>query len=195
MPTQLTNYKCPACTGPLHFDGASGQLKCDYCDSVFSVEEVEKLYREDEAAAAEAFEEKQEDKGAWDASQLEENWQEEGLVVYSCPSCGAELICEKTTAATSCPYCNNPTIVPGQLSGTLKPDYVIPFKLDKKAAIAALEKFYRGKWFLPKEFKNKNKIAEIKGIYVPFWLFDGQAEADVILRPPGATPTARETTE
>ncbi len=182
MATQVTNYKCPACTGPLHFEGASGQLKCDYCDSSFTVEEIEKLYREDETAAADAFEEAKEDKGAWDTSDVKENWQAEEVVVYSCPSCGAELICEKTTAATSCPYCNNPSVVPGQLSGTLKPDHVIPFKLDKKAAIAALEKFYKGKWFLPKEFKSKNKISEIKGIYVPFWLFDGQVDADVIFK-------------
>ena len=26
--------------------------------------------------------------------------------------CGAELICDESTAATSCPYCGNPTVVP-----------------------------------------------------------------------------------
>lgn len=31
MASQVTNYKCPVCTGPLHFVGASGQLECDYC--------------------------------------------------------------------------------------------------------------------------------------------------------------------
>ena len=31
MASQVTNYKCPACTGPLHFVGASGKLECDYC--------------------------------------------------------------------------------------------------------------------------------------------------------------------
>lgn len=51
---------------------------------------------------------------------------------YNCPSCGAELICDETTAATSCPYCGNPTVVPGQFSGVLKPDYVIPFKDQQK---------------------------------------------------------------
>ena len=25
---------------------------------------------------------------------------------------GAELICDESTAATSCPYCGNPTVVP-----------------------------------------------------------------------------------
>ena len=60
------------------------------------------------------------------------------MKAYSCPSCGAELICDASTAATSCPYCGNPTVVLGQFSGALKPDYVIPFKLSKEDAVAAL---------------------------------------------------------
>ena len=103
----------------------------------------------------------------------------EGLKVYSCPSCGAELFCDETTAATSCPYCGNPTVVPGQFHGQQKPDYVLPFKLDKNAAIAALKNFYKGKKLLPKAFSEQNHIEEIKGVYVPFWLFDGQVDADI----------------
>ena len=101
-----------------------------------------------------------------------------GMKAYNCPSCGAELICDATTAATSCPYCGNPTIVPGQFAGALKPDYVIPFKLDKNAAIAALKQHYKGKYLLPKVFSDANHINEIKGVYVPFWLFNSSADAD-----------------
>ena len=54
MTTQITNYQCPACTGPLHFDGGSGKLECEYCGSAFEVAEIEALYAEKEAAAAEA---------------------------------------------------------------------------------------------------------------------------------------------
>ena len=59
MADKVTNYKCPACTGPLHFSGASGKLECDYCGSKFDVEEIEALYAEDEKKAAEAFEEEE----------------------------------------------------------------------------------------------------------------------------------------
>ena len=45
MADQITNYKCPACTGPLHFAGASGKLECDYCGSSYSVEEIEAIVR------------------------------------------------------------------------------------------------------------------------------------------------------
>ena len=46
MSSQLTNYQCPSCTGPLHFDSESGMLQCDYCGSRYSVDEIEKLYQD-----------------------------------------------------------------------------------------------------------------------------------------------------
>lgn len=143
MANQVTNYKCPACTGPLRFDSATGKLQCDFCGSSYEVAEVEKLYAEKDAQAAGAFRQAEEQAaadGEW-ASASGSDWgaDAEKLRVYSCPSCGAELFCDETTSATSCPYCGNNTIVPGQFSGALKPDYVLPFKLDKAAAVAALK--------------------------------------------------------
>ena len=188
MPTQVTNYQCPACTGPLHFVGASGKLECEYCGSNYEVAEIEALYAQKEEKAAAAQQTAEEagqrvpspDGNAWDTSSLSEDWGAEGdgMRAYSCPSCGAELICDENTAATSCPYCGNPTVVPGQFSGQLRPDFIIPFKLSKEDAVRALKKHYKGKIFLPKSFTQENHVQEIQGIYVPFWMFDGGAEGD-----------------
>ena len=193
MASQITNYKCPACTGPLHFVGASGKLECDFCGGKYDVAEIEALYADKEAKAVEATEQanakaeqnrqKLEDMEAqgWDTSSLNSDWGAEanGMKAYNCPSCGAELICDASTAATSCPYCGNPTVVPGQFSGALKPDYVLPFKLSKEDAVAALKKHYKGKPFLPKAFTKSNHIEKIQGVYVPFWMFDGRAQGTV----------------
>lgn len=184
MPTQITDYKCPACTGPLHYGGPSGKMECDYCGSSFEVSEIEALYAEKDAAACASFEaaEQQTTSGPqqWDTSGLTEDWGESGehLRIFHCPSCGAQLITDETTAATSCPYCGNNAIVPGQFSGALKPDYILPFRLDKQTAKNALKQHYRKKFLLPKAFTAANHIEEIQGLYVPFWLFDTQAEAD-----------------
>lgn len=195
MPTQVTNYQCPACTGPLHYSAKSGKLECDYCDSSFDVSEIEALYarKEAEAAAAkqaadakaEAAQAAKDEaaeaaaaSGGWDTSDLSRDWgaEADGLRVYSCPSCGAELICDQSTAATACPYCGNPAIVPGQFSGALRPDYILPFRLSKDDAVQALRAHYKGKPFLPRSFTSANHIEQIQGVYVPFWLFDGGAE-------------------
>ena len=190
MPIQVTNYQCPACTGPLHFAEDSGKLECEYCGTSYDVAEIEALFAEKEKKAAEAQRAAEEaNKGqaasddgenVWDFSDMQEDWgtEGEGMRSYSCPSCGAELICDESTAATSCPYCGNPTIVPGQFSGGWRPDYIIPFKQSKENAIEALKEHYRGKLFLPKAFKKENHVQEIQGIYVPFWMFDGEATGE-----------------
>ena len=172
MTTQVTNYQCPACTGPMHFVGSSGKLECEYCGSAYEVAEIEAMFGAKEDKAEEAM-------AAAEAKPAGNYWSDEetaGMKVYSCPSCGAEIVCDETTAATECVYCGNPTVVPGQFSGGLKPDYVIPFKLDKEAAVAALKNYYKGKKFLPKAFSAENHISEIKGVYVPFWLSSGQVD-------------------
>ena len=181
MAEQVTNYKCPTCTGPLQFSASTGKLECEYCGSSFSVEEIEALYEAENAKATEAKE--QADAAAEAAKEDEwtvtdDQWNESGMKTYNCPSCGADLVCEDTLAASSCPYCGNPTIVPGQFTGMLKPDYVIPFKYDKKQAVAGLQKHYGKRFLLPKTFKDTNHLEEIKGVYVPFWLYDGSARGD-----------------
>ena len=179
MEAQVTNYQCPACTAPLAFSPDTGKLDCSHCGSQFELAEIEAMYKEEEEQAAENLLEAQ-----FDLSGLSQDWGEDAdkVRVYSCPSCTAELICDETTAATSCPYCGNPTVVPGQLSGTLKPDCLIPFRMDRQAAEEALKKHYQGKFFLPKRFKEESHLQEIQGVYVPFWLFDGKAQGSASYR-------------
>ena len=198
MATQVTNYQCPTCTGPLHFVGKSGRLECDYCGSSFDIAEIEALYAEKEAKAAEAAQKQKKTEAAqktvdakeqksaadgsdWDTSGLSRDWGADAgsMKAYCCPSCGAELICDAATAAMSCPYCGNPSVIPGQFAGILKPDFVLPFKLNKEDAIKALKKHYLKKPLLPSTFSKANHLEEIKGVYVPFWMYDGEASGSV----------------
>ncbi len=168
--SDLLEYKCPNCGAAISFDSGEQKMKCPYCESLL---ELESLKEYDEV-----LNNKLEDDFTWDTERGEE-WHDEGVKVYVCNSCGGEIICDETTAATKCPYCDNPVVMKGNLAGELKPDCVIPFKLDKKAAKNRYLEHIKGKSLLPREFKDKNHIDEIKGVYVPFWLFDADAEADI----------------
>lgn len=182
MTKQLDNYQCPACMGPLHFAGDSGMLECEYCGNAYDVAEIERIQGGADPEAEDDWETGAEESTDGDEGSYTpggENWAPEGMKAYSCPSCGAELVCDETTAATSCPYCGNPGIIQENFADMLRPDYVLPFRLDKEQAVAALKKYYRGKPLLPGAFSRENHINEIKGVYVPFWLYDGQVEADI----------------
>ncbi len=172
----MQEYKCPCCGGAITFDSELQKMKCPYCDTEF---EVESLKEYDDQLKGDQADEMQ-----WESS-AGRDWQDgetEGLRTYICNSCGGEIVGDENTVATSCPFCSNPVIMMGHLSGALKPDYVIPFKLDKKAAKEGLMKHLSGKPLLPKIFKDENHIDEIKGIYVPFWLFDTDVNARVRYR-------------
>ena len=174
MPT-LQEYKCPCCGGAIEFDSSLQKMKCPYCDTEFDMETL---------ASYDAGLKDEQDSMEWETSAGGE-WHEgeaNGLRSYICRSCGGEIVGDANTAATSCPFCGNPVVMMGQFSGALRPDFVIPFKLDKNAAKAGLQKHLTGKRLLPKIFKDQNHIDEIKGVYVPFWLFDTDADARVRYR-------------
>ena len=155
----MNNYKCRACGAPLAFDAKTGKLQCEFCGSSYAVEEYQ--LEEEKAPVAE------DPTTQWGV--------EEGMHAYTCPSCGAELICDENTAATSCPYCGNNAVIPGQFSGARRPEFIVPFKITKDQAMEALKAHYNGKILLPKAFKKQNQVKKIQGVYVPFWLFDRDA--------------------
>ena len=154
--SETTNYICPQCMGPLRFDSESGKLHCDFCGGKYDPSQFEGINEEATTSQATPADEEQEILESWGKDA-------ENMRAYSCSSCGAQLITESSTAATSCPYCGNPTIVPGQFSGVLKPDLIIPFKLNQADAEKALKRHYQKKLLLPGVFAQENHIREMKG--------------------------------
>lgn len=166
----LQQYKCPCCGGAIEFNSKRQKMKCPYCDTEFEMEVLSQY--DDELQNDKATDMK------WDMASTE--WSEndaDGLGVYVCRSCGGEIVADENTAASVCPFCDNPVVMKGQIKGVLKPDYIIPFKLDKKAAKAKFAEHLSNKKLLPKVFRTQNHMDEIKGIYVPYWLFDTTANA------------------
>ena len=195
MATQITNYQCPACTGPLHFVGESGRLECDYCGSSFDIAEIEAFYAEKEAKAAEAAQKREETEAAqksaeaeeqqtaadgsdWDTSGLNEDWGTDAdkMRVYSCPSCGAEIVTDATTAATFCYYCHNPVVLGKRLEGSYLPNKIIPFEIGREEAEKKFLDFVSKKKYVPKAFFNKKQIESMTGVYFPYWVYDVELE-------------------
>jgi len=176
MTEQTTSYQCPCCGAELNFSAANGNMKCEYCDSELDIATVKEYYEsqiktETDSASEPII------PSYTDMPESEEKWDDEEMNIYVCPFCGAEIVTDETTAASKCPYCDNNMVYNAKLSGEFKPDVIIPFKVTKQAAEAALKKFYEGKFFLPKSFKSENRIQEIKGVYVPFWIYDCDVDA------------------
>ena len=167
----IIEHKCFKCGGALKFDVTSQKVKCPYCDAEYEAadlmadEESKVELKDDINISADAGKE-------WDSNE------QDSLTVYSCESCGGEVYSDENTSATMCPYCGNAVILKGRLSGTLKPDLVVPFKRTNKDAIDALKEKCKGNILVPKGFINENELKEIKGLYAPFWIYDADVDAE-----------------
>lgn len=157
----VIQYKCPDCGTDMVFDSATGTLHCGSCGREEQIEGYQKEYETFESHFHTA---------AYDDEEARQ---------YLCKNCGAVLVTDNHTAATICSFCGSPMILGERISGDYAPTKVIPFSISKEEATKAFQKWCRKLKFSPKEFTKGNRIKEVVGMYVPFWLYDlrGQGEA------------------
>ena len=159
----LFSCTCPCCGGSLKFEASLQKVKCEYCDTEYEVSDLKELN-----AASNTIEENTE----WETEATGEFSEDDAFNVYLCETCGGEVLCDENTTSTICPYCGNPVLLKGRLTGGLKPKYIIPFKLEKDAAKNNLNGYFKGKLLLPNDFKKLNEVKEVTSLYVPYWIFD-----------------------
>ncbi len=170
----VVSYKCPNCDGELVFDPITQKYKCEYCISIFSQEEIVDMEPEAAKSTLHSVADSQEL-----VNEPREDEVELGGVAYHCPSCGAQIVTEKTTAATYCYYCHNPVVLSGRVSGEFLPERIIPFAIDKKQAETKFLEFVHSKKFVPRAFFNKHQIEKISGVYFPYWMVDLDMEGNL----------------
>lgn len=184
--------KCPKCDGALEYNPAYDKMECPYCGSAFTTHEVMAHQRlQDNAVKMQPASANNEAGNGWEANpyaQQTENAngavpqngaQNTGTIgqntmecnIYTCTACGAELAVNGVEASTFCAYCGQPTIVFSRVSQELMPKWVLPFRIQKDQAVNGIrEKLNKG-IFVPREIKNF-EVEKVRGIYVPYFLFD-----------------------
>ena len=163
------DHKCPNCAAVLKFNPHGQNWVCEYCKSKFTKQEV------DDYEKIRGVEELTED-----TEEVEEETNWEGASIYTCPNCGAEIVADETTSATFCVYCKNTAILKNKLVGKFNPSQIIPFHKTKEDAILAFKNLKKGRPLMPNFFNDSKNIEEIKGIYIPFWLYDYTISGDIV---------------
>lgn len=171
MENKTVTYQCPNCNAPLEFDETTGNLRCFYCDSTFTEEQVNNIFRENEAMRLD-----QNEQPLTEEQKTDEDFSGQSAL-YSCPNCGAGVICDSLTSSTRCVFCHTPVILSGRLSGEYKPDMIIPFQTTREHAESSFKEYIKGKFLLPKGFKSEAQISNISALYVPYWLKSGLTDA------------------
>ena len=162
----VLEYKCPCCGAGLIFGEDVQKMTCEYCDNTFDLDTVRAYAEASEPVGEDIFTADTIDTAEWTEAETAQ------LNCFTCPACGGEIVTDENTAATFCPFCDNPAIISTRLSGGLKPDAVIPFSTSKEDAQNAFRQLCKGKPLLPKNYAAESRVEKITGIYVPFWLYD-----------------------
>lgn len=154
----VVDYKCPNCTATLKFNPINQKWDCEYCKSSFGLENLNVNDVKFERAKTKPLKD---------------------LDVYSCKNCGAKIMTDHNTTSTFCVYCKSTAIMKDRLIGELEPDKIIPFKKTREDAINAFKSVGIRKLLMPKEFSDTKNIDQIRGIYIPFWLFDIECSGNI----------------
>ncbi len=136
---------CSRCGANIEFMPATQKFHCNHCGADSDIQEYEGITIENDGT---------------------QNYDE-----CTCSSCGAKLIVGENTTITVCAYCGSNQIIKNRFVGEFKPDEIIPFQIDQSKFINVYRSFVAKKKFAPDEFRFNTKITEIKGLYVPYYIF------------------------
>lgn len=156
-----TFRRCASCGAASEFSPERQCLACPYCDATRT---IAKNYDVAEHALAVA-------------DRARPALAAEGLKVARCTNCGAEAELAGATVATRCAFCAHPLEVKAATQAQVPAEGIVPFAVTKDAAAKAFSKWLGGLWFRPSDLKRLARLREMRGAYVPAWVFAAHAES------------------
>jgi predicted RNA-binding Zn-ribbon protein involved in translation (DUF1610 family) len=177
--TAPTELPCRQCGAPLAYSPGALKLVCPFCGAENEIEGAGQAVGPwgERTGADTGIRELDYEKALrnlLDAAEIEET------ATLRCPGCGAEVSFDAATLADRCPFCATP-LARGEAHPHRhpKPQGVLPFALDARAARERMTRWLGSRWFAPSGLK---KFAEagrpLAGVYVPHYTYDAVGEAD-----------------
>lgn len=161
------SYKCPNCGATTRYDIGAGGVACEHC-GYSQPAAVQKVGR-----AADEFEFTLENVAA-----AEQGWGIERKEML-CDSCGASLSIPEGALSVTCPFCaSNRVNIRQAPAAILRPRFLVPFKIQPDGLRSACSTWLKQGWFHPAELSATAVLSHFTGIYMPFWTFDCQIQAD-----------------
>ena len=152
--------------------------KCEVCGSLLDEEDVfcancgTEAPRQEEASPAAA-----------DSARL-------GTHNFECSGCGASMSFDASASALRCPFCGSVEMVKQKDAKVLAPKRVVPFRLRRDEAVAAMRRWLGRGFWRPGSLSQQASVVEMAAVYVPYWVFEARTHtywtADTSRTPPGA---------
>jgi DNA-directed RNA polymerase subunit RPC12/RpoP len=169
--SDVTEYKCPTCGAPMHFDINKQCMVCKYCTNKYDLDYMRDNLDEVTEEKLSDFDWVERTKYVWEPEELEK------LVEYSCPSCGSNIITGSNSAVAKCPFCGHDIIITSNFDGDIRPDKVITFRKTAEDFANAYREYAAKTKFFPAELKNIDTKGKVIGRYIPIWLYNCSCKA------------------
>ena len=153
-------FPCESCGAKVQFAPGTDALKCPYCGREThipaSTDGIEEMSY---AAAATA--------------RLGEGAETEEVVSVRCSSCAALVEPSPSHEAFPCPYCGSSIVARETSQRLIKPQALLPFKIDRNAANKLFRTWIGKLWFAPDALKKMARLeGRLQGLYAPYWTYD-----------------------
>lgn len=164
----LSKKACVECGGDVAWDAAKQALVCPYCGTVVPGKIQPDGQTIQEHDLAEALQRVPDDQRGW----------RENKTAVKCQSCNAISIFDPSRVAQRCDFCGSPAIVPyEETKDPIRPESVLPFQVPESKVRDDIHHWYGSRWFAPNKLKKIAQTDTLKGVYLPYWTFDAQADA------------------
>ena len=156
-------YRCESCNGIMEYDINSKQMKCPNCGNCVPI-------INDTASIVEH-------KLTMDAKRSIKP-SEKTSCTMECSGCGATIEIGKDDTTSECPYCGSTYVLAQKQLDAIVPDGIVPFNIDKIRAKEIFHDWVKKRWLAPGKLKNLYQEDKIQGLYLPYWTFDADSDAD-----------------
>jgi len=162
----VRQFPCSQCGAKVEFAPGKESLECPYCGHVTAIE------RSDEVIEEHDFESILDEDLGRDA-------ETEEVLSVQCVSCAALVEPSPDHEAFPCPYCGSSIVATERSQRLLKPQALLPFKIDKRSATDLFKSWIARLWFAPNALKKLARLeGRLQGLYAPYWTYD----ADTVSR-------------
>lgn len=159
----MQQYPCKNCGAGLQFAPGTNHLVCPYCGAENEI-----------AAGAVQIEELD-----YEATvrHLAGSAETLDVVTAKCSNCAAETTLAPNVTADVCAFCGAALVLEGASTRRIKPQSVLPFKVDERAAQEAFKKWLGSLWFAPNAIKRHSGTSQrLAGLYIPHWTYDAATD-------------------
>jgi transcription elongation factor Elf1 len=162
-------FECPACGAETVWNAAKQLVVCPYCGTSVPLELPSGEGRIKEHDLAIALRSLPEEKRGWKAEKR----------TVKCQSCQAISVFDAENVAQRCDFCGSSQLVAyDQIKPPIQPETLLQFKVAESQVRESIRNWYGGHFWAHSKLKRLAMTDTLHGVYIPYWTFDAQVEAD-----------------